>query len=265
MTDARAITWSVSDGIAVVTLDCPGAPVNTISRDVMAEFNAAFDVLARDQALRAVAFFSGKPENFIAGADIEEFVRLSSAAEAERMSAEGQEMLMRVARFPRPVVVGIHGACLGGGFEFALAAHYRVATDHPKTQIGLPEIQLGILPGAGGCQRLPRLVGRGRALEMILTGEMVDAQEAQRIGLVNKVVPQAELLNGVHALAAKMIANGPVALALAIEAVDHGYNVTTDDALRLESNLFGLLASTSDMREGMSAFLEKRKPEFKGQ
>lgn len=189
----RAVSWEVADGIATITLDCPGAPLNTISRAVMAECNAAFDALTRDQSVRAVAFFSGKPDNFLAGADIEEFVRVSNAAEAERMSAEGQEMLMRVARFPHPFVVGIHGACLGGGFEFALAAHYRVATDHPKTQIGLPEIQLGILPGAGGCQRLPRLVGLRAALDMILAGKSERAQKAFRLGMVDELVHPAIL------------------------------------------------------------------------
>src|SRR5947208_8311414 len=151
---APALTWDVSDGIAVVVLDVKSQPVNVISRAVKDELVACFAALADDSSVRAVAFFSGKPDNFIAGADIEEFVKLSSAAEAERLSADGQEMLERVARFPKPIAVGIHGACLGGGLEFALACHYRVATDHAKTQLGLPEVQLGILPGAGGCQRL---------------------------------------------------------------------------------------------------------------
>ena len=135
---APALTWEVNDGIAVVVIDAKGQPVNVISQSVKDEFLACFAVLADDPSVKGVAFMSGKPDNFIAGADIEEFVRLSSAAEAERLSAEGQEMLDRVARFPKPVAVGIHGSCLGGGFEFALACHYRVATDHPKTQIGLP-------------------------------------------------------------------------------------------------------------------------------
>ena len=149
-----ALTWEITDGIAVVVLDAKDRPVNTISRAVKDEFVACFEALGGDATVRAVAFFSGKADNFIAGADIEEFVQLSSAAEAERLSADGQDMLDRVARFAKPVVAGIHGACLGGGFEFALACHYRVATDHPKTQIGLPEVQLGLLPGAGACQRL---------------------------------------------------------------------------------------------------------------
>ena len=157
---APAVTWEVTDGIATVVLDLKSQPVNVISQAVKDEFLACFAALADDPSVRAVAFFSGKADNFIAGADIEEFVTLGSAAEAERLAADGQDMLDRIARFPKPIAVGIHGACLGGGFEFALACHYRVATDHPKTQIGLPEVQLGILPAAGGCQRLPRLVDR---------------------------------------------------------------------------------------------------------
>ena len=206
MTD-RSLTWEVQDGIAILTLDCPGAPLNTISRGVMLEFNAAFETLARDQSVRAVAFFSGKPDNFIAGANIDEFVKLTSAAEAERMAAEGQEMLMRVARFPHPVVVGIHGACLGGGFEMALAMHYRVATDHPKTQIGLPEIQLGILPGAGGCQRLPRLVGLRAALDMILAGKSERAEKAFRLGMVDELV-HPSILRRITLDAARRLASG---------------------------------------------------------
>src|SRR5207302_588843 len=188
-----ALSWEVRDGIAVVTLDAPGQSANTISKAVKDEFNAAFERLAGDGAVRAVAFFSGKADNFIAGADIEEFVTLSSAAEAERLSAEGQEMLGRVASFPKPVVVGIHGACLGGGLEFALACSYRVATDHPKTQLGLPEVQLGLLPGAGGCQRLPRLIGARAALDIILAGKVERAQKAFRLGVVDELVPPAIL------------------------------------------------------------------------
>jgi 3-hydroxyacyl-CoA dehydrogenase/enoyl-CoA hydratase/3-hydroxybutyryl-CoA epimerase len=188
-----ALSWEIADGIAVVILDSKDHPVNTISRSVKDELLGCFEALANDANVRAVAFFSGKPENFIAGADIEEFVSLGSAAEAERLSADGQDLLDRVARFPKPIAVGIHGACLGGGFEFALACRYRVATDHPKTIIGLPEIQLGILPGAGGCQRLPRLVGARAALNMILAGKTERAAKAFRLGMVDELVPPAIL------------------------------------------------------------------------
>jgi len=205
---APALTWEVNDGIAVVRLDLKGQPVNVISQAVKDEFNACFAALADDSSVRAVAFFSGKPDNFIAGADIEEFVKLGSAAEAERLAAEGQEMLDRVARFPKPVAVGIHGSCLGGGFEFALACHYRVATDHPKTQIGLPEVQLGILPAAGGCQRLPRLVGVRAALDMILAGKTERASKAFRLGMVDELVPPPILADITIAAAKRMAAGG---------------------------------------------------------
>jgi len=202
-----ALTWEVQDGIAVVVLDCKDKPVNTISRSVKDEFRACFEALGKDASVQAVAFFSGKADNFIAGADIEEFVRLTSAAEAERLSADGQEMLDQVARFPKPVAAGIHGACLGGGFEFALACHYRVATDHPKTQIGLPEIQLGILPGASGCQRLPRLVGARAALDMILAGKTERAAKAFRLGMVDELVPPP-ILRAITLAAARRMAGG---------------------------------------------------------
>src|SRR5213594_4318281 len=204
---APALTWDVADGIATVVLDLKSQPVNVISRAVKDEFIACFAALAADPSVKAVAFFSGKTDNFIAGADIEEFVTLSSAAEAERLSADGQDMLDRVARFPKPVAVGIHGSCLGGGFEFALASHYRVATDHPKTQIGLPEIQLGILPGAGGCQRLPMLVGARAALDMILAGKVERAQKAFRAGMVDELVPPP-ILKSITLAAARRMAGG---------------------------------------------------------
>ena len=202
-----ALIWEVQDGIAIVVLDCKDKPVNTISRAVKDEFRACFEDLANDASVQAVAFFSGKADNFIAGADIEEFVTLTSAAEAERLSADGQDMLEQVARLRKPVTAGIHGSCLGGGFEFALACHYRVATDHPKTQIGLPEIQLGILPGAGGCQRLPRLVGARTALDMILAGKAERAAKAFRLGMVDELVPPS-ILRAVTLAAARRLAGG---------------------------------------------------------
>jgi len=203
-----ALTWDVLDGIAVVTLDKPDAPVNVISRAVKDEVYAMLVALERDARVRAVAFFSGKPDNFIAGADIEEFVKLETAADAEQLSRDGQAMLDRIAAFPKPVAVGIHGACLGGGLEFALASHYRVATDHPKTQLGLPEIQLGILPGAGGCQRLPRLIGARAALDIILAGKSERAPKALRLGMVDELVPPAILKDITIAAARRMADRG---------------------------------------------------------
>jgi 3-hydroxyacyl-CoA dehydrogenase / enoyl-CoA hydratase / 3-hydroxybutyryl-CoA epimerase len=202
-----ALTWELADGIAVVTLDLKGEPVNKLSRAVKDEFLVTFGALERDGAVRAVAFLSGKPDTFIAGADIEEFVKLSTAAEAERLSAEGQELLERVARFPKPIAAGIHGACLGGGLEFALACHYRVASNHPKTRLGLPEVQLGVLPAAGGCQRLPRLIGARAALDIILAGRTGPAERAWLWGIVDELFHPA-ILRDVTLAAAKRMAGG---------------------------------------------------------
>jgi 3-hydroxyacyl-CoA dehydrogenase/enoyl-CoA hydratase/3-hydroxybutyryl-CoA epimerase len=289
-----ALTWEVEDGIAVVVLDCKDKPVNTISRAVKDEFRACFSALASDASVQSVAFFSGKADNFIAGADIEEFVRLTSAAEAERLSADGQEMLDQVARFAKPVVAGIHGACLGGGFEFALACQYRVATDHPKTQIGLPEIQLGILPGAGGCQRLPRLVGARAALDMILAGKTERASKAFRLGMVDELVPPS-ILRAVTLAAARRMAGGwrpkrrrqggfmgwlldgnPLGRRLvfraarkqlvaktgghypapfaALEVVEYGLRHGMTEGLKREAQLFGQLAVTDASRKLVQIF-----------
>jgi len=188
-----AFTISHDDSVAVITFDLPGEPVNKLTNAVKVELEALLIKLRDDSTARAVVLISGKPDNFIAGADIEEFTALTSQDAAERLSFEGQETVSRVETFHKPVVAAIHGACLGGGLELALACHYRIATDHPKTQLGLPEVQLGLIPGAGGCQRLPRLIGARAALDMILTGRSERASKALRLGLVDEVVPQSIL------------------------------------------------------------------------
>jgi len=289
--------WEAKDGVAVVTLDTPGAPVNVISRGVKEELYELLAELERDAAVKAVAFFSGKPDNFIAGADIEEFVQLKSSAEAEQLSRDGQALLDRVAACTKPTVAAIHGACLGGGLEFALACRYRIATDHPKTQIGLPEIQLGILPGAGGCQRLPRLIGARAALDMILAGKSERSAKAFRLGIVDELVPPAilqdiaraaalrlaqgpfhrrrsggflaALLDGnplgrllVFSLAKKQVlaqtrGNYPAPLA-ALEAVRHGLSHGVKEGLRRESQLFGQLALSDVSRKLVQIFFATR-------
>jgi 3-hydroxyacyl-CoA dehydrogenase / enoyl-CoA hydratase / 3-hydroxybutyryl-CoA epimerase len=186
-------TTQLENGIAVVTLDLPGEPVNKLTSAARLEVESLLNKVREDTAVRAVVIISGKPDNFIAGADIEEFTALSTQAQAERLSFEGQETVSRVETSQKPIVAAIHGACLGGGLELALACHYRIATDHPKTQLGLPEVQLGLIPGAGGCQRLPRLIGARAALDMILTGRSERASKALRLGLVDEVVPQSIL------------------------------------------------------------------------
>ena len=203
-----AFTTELQDSIAVVTFDLPGEPVNKLTSAVKVEFEALLIRLRDDAEIRGVVLISGKPDTFIAGADIEEFTALTTQAEAERLSFEGQEMVSRVETLPKPVVAAIHGACLGGGLELALACHYRIATDHPKTQLGLPEVQLGLIPGAGGSQRLPRLIGLRAALDMILTGKSERAAKALRLGLVDEVVPRSILRRTAVAAASRLVRDG---------------------------------------------------------
>jgi 3-hydroxyacyl-CoA dehydrogenase/enoyl-CoA hydratase/3-hydroxybutyryl-CoA epimerase len=200
-----AFTTTVETGLAVVTLDLPGEPVNKLTSALIDEWEALMEGLRGDAAVRAVVLISGKPDNFIAGVDIEEFTRLASQAEAEALSRRGEAVMDQVEQFPKPIVAAIHGACLGGGCELALACHWRIATDAPKTQIGLPEVQLGLLPGAGGCVRLPRLIGARAALDIILAGKAERAQKALKLGLVDEVVPKS-ILRKVALAAADRIA-----------------------------------------------------------
>ena len=204
-TETSAFTTQIETGIAIVTFNLPGEPVNKLSSAVKAEMESLLVRLREDTAVRGVVLISGKPDNFIAGADIEEFTAIANQTEAERLSFEGQETVSRLETLPKPIVAAIHGACLGGGLEVALACHYRIASDHSKTVLGLPEVQLGLIPGAGGCQRLPRLIGARAALDMILTGKTERATKAYRLGLVDEVVP-ASILRQVAIAAAERLA-----------------------------------------------------------
>jgi enoyl-CoA hydratase len=260
MADLKYVTSDTRDGIAVITVNRPDK-LNALNAETVGELKIALTRVADDAAVRVVILTGAGEKSFVAGADIGELAKMSPLS-GIRVSRQGQDTFRMLETMGKPVIAAVNGFALGGGLELALACHFRVASENAK--FGLPEVKLGIIPGYGGTVRLPRVVGRGRALELILSGEMIDAQEAYRIGLVNHIYPQSELLGQTEQLAKKIAANGPVAVALAIEAVDHGYHVATEDALRLESDLFGLLASTEDMREGMNAFLEKRKANFKG-
>jgi len=203
-----AFTTTIENGIAVVCFDLPGEPVNKLSAAVKTELEALLVRLREDSLTRAVVLISGKADNFIAGADIEEFTAIGTQTEAERLSFEGQEMVSRLETFQKPIVAAINGACLGGGLEVALACHYRIATDHPKTVLGLPEVQLGLIPGAGGCQRLPRLIGARAALDMILTGKTERARKALKLGLVDEVVPPSILRQVAVAAADRLAREG---------------------------------------------------------
>jgi enoyl-CoA hydratase len=197
----------------------------------------------------------------VAGADINELA-LQTPVNGRDYGLAGQAVFNYIERLGKPVIAAINGYALGGGCELAMACTFRVASEN--AMLGQPEVKLGIIPGYGGSQRLPRLVGKGRALELLLTGDMIPASEAFRIGLVNHVVPPAELMTAVESIARKIMANGPVAVRLCLEAVNRGLEMTQDEGQFLEATLFGLTCATEDMKEGMHAFLEKRQPNFKG-
>ncbi len=255
------VVVETAEGLATVTITRP-EKLNALNAELIQEIGQAFHALAADEAVRGVVLTGAGEKAFVAGADIAELSRMGPVS-GVTVSRQGQDVFRFIELLRKPVVAAVNGFALGGGLELALACHLRIASENAR--FGLPEVKLGIIPGYGGTVRLPRLVGRGRALQMILTGEMIGAEDAQRFGLVNDVVPQPMLLDAARGLARKIMGNGPIAVALALEAVDHGYHASTEDALRLESDLFGLLAATEDMREGMAAFLEKRSPSFRGQ
>jgi enoyl-CoA hydratase len=248
------------DGVAVVTVNRPDK-LNALNDRTMAELDAVFAALADDEEVRGVILTGAGPKAFVAGADIAELARQSPVQGKER-SVHGQMILDRIESFRKPVVAAINGFALGGGCEIAMACHVRVASENAR--LGTPEVKLGIMCGYAGTQRLPRLVGKGRALEILLTGEMVDAAEAWRIGLVNKVVAPDQLLAEAEALLRKMLANGPLSLRFTIEAVNAGLEMPLPEGQRFEATLFGLICTTEDMKEGTKAFLEKRPAKFQG-
>ncbi|MDQ6828825.1 MAG: enoyl-CoA hydratase-related protein [Gemmatimonadota bacterium] len=254
------LTFDVAERIATITINRPDK-LNALDDATIAELGEAIDRAVAADEVGAVILTGAGVKAFVAGADIAELstqTSLSGRARARR----GQVVFTRFEQSPKPVIAAVNGFALGGGLELALACHIRIASDNAK--LGLPEVKLGIAPGYGGTQRLPRLVGKGRALQLMLTAEMIDAAEAYRIGLVNKVVPQAELLSAASAMLKLMLAQGPVAIAMCIEAVNRGLDSSLEEGLAIEANHFGLLASTTDMREGMAAFLEKRPARFTG-
>lgn len=249
------------DGVAVVTIDRPDK-LNALNGETLSELHAAFDSLAADDAVRGVIVTGSGEKAFVAGADIAELAE-QDAVSGRELSRRGQRVFDAIERLGKPVVAAINGFALGGGCELALACHVRVAAEGAR--LGTPEVKLGLLCGYGGTQRLARLVGRGRALELLLTGEMIDASEALRIGLVNRVVAKAALMTDAESLLRRMIANAPLALRLTLAAVDAGLAMPLAQALDHEATLFGILCSTEDVKEGTRAFLEKRPPRFQGQ
>jgi enoyl-CoA hydratase len=246
--------------ITTVVLNNPDK-LNALNDAVIAELAAIVTDLESDTTIRGVILTGAGPKAFVAGADIGELAD-QTPLEAKRRSRAGQAVFRRIEALRKPVIAAVNGFCLGGGCELAMACHLRIASEGAR--FGQPEVKLGIGPGYGGTVRLPRLVGRGRALELLLTGELIDAREAWRIGLVNRVVPGESLLAEAAGLIRSILAQGPLAVAAILEAVDAGSEMPAEEARLLEANHFGLLSSTADMREGMRAFLEKRPPRFEG-
>jgi enoyl-CoA hydratase len=249
-----------ASGVALITVNRPDK-LNALSSAVIADLDRAAGEIASDAGIRAAIITGAGAKAFVAGADINELAALTPA-EARAYALRGQQVFRKIETLGKPVVAAVNGFALGGGLELAMACTVRFASDNAK--MGQPEVKLGIIPGYGGTQRLPRLVGRGRALELLLSGETMAAEEAHRIGLVNAVVPQAELLNHCRAWLDKVLANAPLALALVQEAVDVGLSSGLEEGLRFEAAAFGVSAATEDRREGTRAFLEKRRAVFAG-
>ncbi len=247
------LKFEVADRVATITVNRPDK-LNALSDATIKELENAIDeVRGNDDIAGAVLTGAGKA--FIAGADIAE-LRDQTPEQAAARATYGQGVFRKFDQSPKPIIAAVNGFALGGGCELAMACHVRIASE--SARFGLPEVKLGIAPGYGGTQRLPRLVGRGRALQLILTGEMIDAQEAYRIGLVNKVVPPADVVSSADAMLRQMLGNAPRALALCIDAIDRGGDMSLDEGMKLESQIFSKLAGTSELIERMTAFLEKR-------
>lgn len=249
-----------SDSIAVVTLNRPKV-MNALNRTLFAELDDVFASLAKDPAVRVIILTGAGEKAFAAGADIGELASLS-AAEGHELARRGQEVFRKIETCGKPVIAAIQGFALGGGCELAMACTLRIAGE--SARLGQPEVKLGLLPGYGGTQRLPRLVGKSAALKLLLTGDMVGAEEAFRIGLVDEVVPAEALMSRAETLARAIAQQAPLAVAGCLRAVDAGYDLPLEAGLELEASLFGLACATEDKTEGTRAFLEKRPPAWEG-
>ena len=254
------ITSTQSDGITTITINRP-SKLNALNRETIEELHSAFKSADEDKNTKVIIITGSGEKAFVAGADISEFANYS-VAEGRQLAAKGQELLFDfVANLSTPVIAAVNGFALGGGLELAMAAHFRVASDNAK--MGLPEVSLGVIPGYGGTQRLPQLVGKGRAMEMIMTAGMIDANQALQYGLVNHVVTLEELIPFTEKLAGKVMKNSSVAISSAIRAVNAAYDVDVN-GFTVEIEEFGSCFGTGDFKEGTTAFLEKRKPDFPG-
>jgi enoyl-CoA hydratase len=257
--DFRNLLVTSGDRIALVTINRP-EKLNALNAETKAELLELFNELKNDSTIDIVILTGAGEKSFVAGTDIGELTALDETSGKE-FSQQGQKLLQLIENLGKPVIAAVNGYALGGGCELALACHLRIASENAK--FGQPEVNLGLIPGYGGTQRLARLIGKGRAMEMILTGNPIDANEAFRVGLVNKVVLQSELLSTAENVARTILSKGQVAIRMALEAVNMTQETTQSDGQALEATLFGVCCGTEDFKEGTKAFLEKRKPEFK--
>jgi enoyl-CoA hydratase len=255
------ILYEVRDGIAWITLNRPKV-LNALNGQLMEELGRAFEDIRSNSSVGGVIITGSGEKAFCAGADIDE-LRRNNPVQGVATALRGQAILRGMEMCGKPVIAAVNGHTYGGGCELAMAATLRIASDNAK--FGQPEVNLGIIPGYGGTQRLPRLVGKGVALDLVITGRAITAEEAFRIGLVNRVVPQAELLKVAEETLRLIMSKGPVAVRMAMEAVHRGMDMDLENGLNLEAQLFGVVASTSDMKEGLSAFLEKRPAQFRNE
>jgi enoyl-CoA hydratase len=254
------ILVSIEEKIATVTINRP-TKLNALNKKTINDLQKAFKLLAKNNDIRVIILTGSGEKAFVAGADISEFANYS-IEEGTALAAEGQEKLFDfIENLKKPVIAAVNGFALGGGLELAMACHFRIASDNAK--MGLPEVSLGLIPGYGGTQRLPQLIGKGRAMEMIMTAGMLNAEEAKQYGLVNHVVPQAELIDYCNNIAEKIIKNAPYAISKAIKAINANYK-DGKNGFETEIKSFGKCFGTKDFIEGTTAFLEKRKAEFTG-
>lgn len=255
--DFQNLLTSQQGGIATITINRP-EKLNALNKATIAELHDAFAQFESDKSVRAILLTGSGEKAFVAGADISEFADFS-VAEGAKLAAGGQEMLFDfIENLRTPVIAAVNGFALGGGLELAMSCHFRVASENAK--MGLPEVSLGVIPGYGGTQRLPQLIGKGKAMELIMTAGMLNASEAKEYRLVNHVVPQNELIEFCNGIAQKIIRNSPMAISMAIKAVNAGF---ASDGYKTEIQMFGDCFGTEDFKEGTGAFLEKRKPNFK--
>ncbi len=257
--DTKSVICEITDGLAVVSINNP--PVNALNETVISELDAIIQELSGNSSVQVVIVTGAGEKAFVAGADIKQFLGMD-AASGKELARRGQQIFTKLSTLKQPVIAAVHGFALGGGCELALACDIRIASENAV--MGVPEVSLGVIPGYGGTQRLPRLVGPSQAMSLILTGDPIKAEEALRIGLVDKVVPIGEALNEAKAMAKRIMTRGPLAVQAAKRAVYEGMKVSLEEGIAFEADCFSELCNTEDQKEGANAFLGKRKPNFQG-